>query len=286
MHTYTAAGTYTVCLTVTDSCDVSTICDSVTVAGAPCVGPTASYSQTTSGLAATFTDATVSTAGGLTWSWDLGDGNTSTMQNPMHTYTAAGTYTVCLTVTDSCDVSTICDSVTVAGAPCTGPTAAFSFVDAGLTVTYTDASSSSTAGGLTWNWDLGDGNTSTLQSPVHAYTAAGSYLACLTATDSCGTDTVCDTVTITAVGVSVNDLELGLNVYPNPSVGMINVVTNQTTINRIEVLTVTGALVMDVANVGSANYQLDGSGLETGVYILRVHSASHVASRRVTLKKN
>lgn len=34
------------------------------------------------------------------WSWDFGDGNTSTLQNPIHTYTTSGTYTVQLTTTN------------------------------------------------------------------------------------------------------------------------------------------------------------------------------------------
>lgn len=34
------------------------------------------------------------------WSWDFGDGNSSSMQNPVHRYEQEGTYQVCLTVTD------------------------------------------------------------------------------------------------------------------------------------------------------------------------------------------
>jgi len=36
----------------------------------------------------------------VTWSWDFGDGNTSTDESPSHTYAESGTYTVCLTVTN------------------------------------------------------------------------------------------------------------------------------------------------------------------------------------------
>ena len=48
-------------------------------------------------LAVRFTDT--STGGPTAWLWDFGDGNTSTVQNPIHTYTTPGTYTVSLTVT-------------------------------------------------------------------------------------------------------------------------------------------------------------------------------------------
>ncbi|MBL0105641.1 MAG: T9SS-dependent M36 family metallopeptidase [Bacteroidetes bacterium] len=35
------------------------------------------------------------------WAWDFGDGGSSTLQNPTHTYTTAGTFTVTLTVTNT-----------------------------------------------------------------------------------------------------------------------------------------------------------------------------------------
>ncbi len=51
----------------------------------------------------TFTDA--STGNPVAWSWDFGDGNTSTDQNPVHTFTTGGTQNVTLTVTNECGVS-------------------------------------------------------------------------------------------------------------------------------------------------------------------------------------
>ncbi len=49
-------------------------------------------------LTVTFTDQ--STNSPTAWAWDFGDSGTSTLQNPAHTYTAAGTYTVTLTATN------------------------------------------------------------------------------------------------------------------------------------------------------------------------------------------
>lgn len=59
----------------------------------------------------------------------------------------------------------------------TEPTAAFSFTNAGLAVTFTNASTDmeSMASALHYNWDFGDGMTSTEQNPVHTYAAGGSY---------------------------------------------------------------------------------------------------------------
>jgi PKD repeat protein len=58
------------------------------------------------GFAVNFTDVSTGSAGITSWSWDFGDGTTSTLQNPTHTYTAAGTYDVSLTVNGSADTET------------------------------------------------------------------------------------------------------------------------------------------------------------------------------------
>ena len=47
------------------------------------------------------------------WSWDFGDGGTSTEVNPLHTFPASGTYTVCLTVSNQYDSDTFCREVAV-----------------------------------------------------------------------------------------------------------------------------------------------------------------------------
>lgn len=63
--------------------------------------PAAAFTVSTAILTATFTDTSTDSDGTVaSWSWDFGDGNTSTLQNPAHTYAASGTYTVVLTVTD------------------------------------------------------------------------------------------------------------------------------------------------------------------------------------------
>jgi PKD repeat protein len=71
--------------------------------GTVVAGPTASFSGSpTSGdypLTVQFTDG--SSGDPTSWSWNFGDGGSSTAQNPSHTYTAAGTYTVSLTVANA-----------------------------------------------------------------------------------------------------------------------------------------------------------------------------------------
>ncbi len=64
--------------------------------------PVADFSFTTSDLTADFTDQSYDPDGSVVaWSWDFGDGNASTAQNPVHTYATGNTYSVALTVTDN-----------------------------------------------------------------------------------------------------------------------------------------------------------------------------------------
>jgi len=64
--------------------------------------PTAGFTFTTLDLTAKFTDTSSDSDGTVvSWNWNFGDGNTSTAQDPVHTYAADGTYNVMLTVTDN-----------------------------------------------------------------------------------------------------------------------------------------------------------------------------------------
>jgi PKD repeat protein len=102
-HTYAATGTYTVSLTATNAAGSNTATRADLVTATPPPAPTADFStSTTSGgapLDVAFTDRSSGNPTG--WSWDFGDGATSTAQNPLHTYSSPGSYTVSLTVTNA-----------------------------------------------------------------------------------------------------------------------------------------------------------------------------------------
>jgi PKD repeat protein len=66
------------------------------------VAPVADFTFTSTELKTDFIDTSDSTDGSVTaWSWDFGEGSTSSEQNPTHTYAGRGTYTVMLAVTDN-----------------------------------------------------------------------------------------------------------------------------------------------------------------------------------------
>lgn len=185
---YSNPGTYPVSLVVTD---VNGCADtaSKTIFANP--GITADFnSSITSGCvsaAITFVDQTSGTNPPVIWQWDFGDGNTANTQFPTHTYSNTGTYTVSLYVEDQNGCS---DSIVKpAFIDLTGPVADFlpDSADAcpGQTISFTDASLPDTTI-IAWLWNFGDGTTSNVQNPAHAYANPGIYTVSLTITNILG----------------------------------------------------------------------------------------------------
>jgi PKD repeat protein len=80
-----------------------------------------------------------------------------------------------------------------------------------------------------WEWDFGDGQSSVLQNPVHAYAQPGTYTVCLRTTNQNGADTICKNLQIDVVGTSVlahTTVELQLS--PNPTTGTLLATLNGT----------------------------------------------------------
>ncbi len=143
-----------------------------------------------------FTDQSTITKSTITkWAWDFGDptssANTSTDQNPTHTFNEVETYDVTLTVTtDLGCTQTIVKPITIHPLP----VVEFETPD----ICLTDASakfinkSSITTGSISYVWDFGDNNstsannTSTDKDPSHTYTEAKVYQVTLTATSASG----------------------------------------------------------------------------------------------------
>jgi uncharacterized repeat protein (TIGR01451 family) len=126
-HSYTNAGTFSVSLTVLGPLGSNTLLRSgyITVTNA-FVTPVAAFNATpTNGpapLLVNFTDASTGTI--TNHSWTFGDGGTSILSNPSHTYTNRGVYPVTLTVTGPSGSSTTnrLSLITVTNALNTPPT--------------------------------------------------------------------------------------------------------------------------------------------------------------------
>ena len=154
----------------------------------PVASPVADFSANpTSGpppLRVNFTDA--STNSPTSWSWDFGDGGTSTAQNPIHFYGTAGSYTVALTAANTGGSNTCTKSNYISASPAAGFSASPTSGTAPLSVAFADHSFGAPT---SWSWDFGDGGSDTVQSPSHAYQTAGRYPVALTVTNLSGTST-------------------------------------------------------------------------------------------------
>ncbi len=140
----------------------------------------ASFSSSASGATINFSDESSGTPN--SWSWNFGDGNTSTTQNPSNIYTCSGDYNVILTITESNGCTNTYSSVVTVTVP-GGSVASSTHAVAGNTVTFTNSSSGTITN---YAWDFGDGTSSTAASPVQTYTCAGYYTVHLRTTDNNG----------------------------------------------------------------------------------------------------
>jgi PKD repeat protein len=162
---------------------------SITVNGPmPVANFTANATSGTAPFTVQFTDTSLYEP--TSWMWSLGDGNISTSQSPVHTYSTAGNYSVSLTATNAAGSNSkiMMKYITVSQPvlPVANFTANVTSGIAPLTVQFTDTSSNATS----WLWSFGDGNTSVVESPVYTYTVPGSYNVSLTATNLEGNNTM------------------------------------------------------------------------------------------------
>ena len=136
------------------------------------------------------------------WNWDFGDGNTSTLRDPVHIYGNAGNFTVNLQVTTGkgC-VQTMAKSQYIRIAA--GVKAGFSDTagrncSAPVQVQFINASSG--PGTLSYKWDFGDGLFSSQKDPVHVYAANGEYTATLVSTSSSGCQDTLQKINLINIG--------------------------------------------------------------------------------------
>ncbi|MDP2385818.1 MAG: PKD domain-containing protein [Bacteroidota bacterium] len=118
------------------------------------------------------------------YSWNFGDGSTSTLANPTHTFSRFGSYNVCLTTGDSLCNSSLCNPYKI-GNPGTNCQISNIYVVDSLGVVVFNHFITGTLP-FTYSWDFGDGSTSTASNPQHTYSSSGLYHVTLQVTDGNG----------------------------------------------------------------------------------------------------
>ena len=189
------SGSYTVTVNDNNGCSVADNINIYVSGYAPT--PAFSFTKVCSGQTTQFTDA--SSTPKDNWLWDFGDpssgvNNTSTLQNPTHTYISGNSYTVSLTVGNGVCKNTIVKTVHIP----VPPIAAFTVDTACISKPYdfTDNSSCTEGHIISWSWNFGEpssgvNNTSNAQNPKHKYSSHGTYTVSLSiATDSGCTNTI------------------------------------------------------------------------------------------------
>ena len=268
-HAYLVPGSYTIKLTITTNGGCT---ESVELINGIRVGtlPTANFSVTPTDACASdainFTDLSTATPGVDEWLWDFGDGNTSTQQNPSHTYADSGYFSVTVTAyNNKCPATSAAQVVHIKP-----PIAGFSYTVAcpnGKQVNFVNQSKVNPAvyGPETYAWDFGDGNTSSSANPgSHTYASIGTYTVKLTVSTATCSHTFSQQIELVSekADFSVSD----------------------PTICKNELLTVT-AINSDAANIVQYEWFLGGPSFSTGgriAYGSFPNAGSYTIALRIT----
>ncbi len=220
------------------------------------------------------------------WTWDFGDGNTSTDQNPSHTYADEGTYEVCLTAANTHGSGIFCKNINVV-LPA-APTADFSFSANFLEVNFSDLSGN---GPTEWTWDFGDGNTSSEQNPTHIYDVPGLYTVCLIASNAGGSDSTCQEVNLQPNAVNESIAAISMRLFPNPAqqqtmlqLQLEQVTSLDITLRNSFGQTTQQLLTRQQAMQGQLNIPIDLRDFPKGVYWLEVKSTLGARLERLVVQ--
>ena len=189
LHTFSSAGAYDVKFTINRGSDTDTSTQVINVGGVPVADFIGNPTSANVAEFVSFTDKSSNST--TSWSWDFGDTVTSTGKNPQHSYQVKGIYTISLTARNENgkDTETKTGYINIG----VGPKAEFRPVIAPfelnkvpMNIGFVDQSSGLP---ISWQWDFGDGTTSTEQNPTHSYMSEGTYSVTLTVKNAFSTDT-------------------------------------------------------------------------------------------------
>ncbi|HEX6181153.1 MAG TPA: PKD domain-containing protein, partial [Chitinophagaceae bacterium] len=225
--TYFNPGTYTVKLVVSNGSRSDSVVKTayITVHQAPTLNFSSSDTTGCFPLIVQFNDLSLAGDGAISsWLWDFGDGSIDTVQHPQHTYDAMGNFNISLQVKNSrgC-VGTLTKMKYIKLTE--GVKAEFNFNAPNncrppTPVTFT--STSTGTGILTYQWDFGDGGSSTQANPVHIYNTPGTYTVSLIVRNNVGcVDTLIKAEAIT-IGTVKADFSVATTVCAGTGVPFTN----------------------------------------------------------------
>jgi PKD repeat protein len=190
-YLYSSTGLYDVKLIISDGYNVDSITkiNLIDIGIPPIANYNASSDTTIIGNSIQFTNQSVNA---VSYFWDFGDGITSTLQNPTHSYNLVGNYTVKLLAANNYGTDSIVHSNIINVGDI--PSATFNYYDStkaiGDTINFNNNTLEIANQPNTYKWYFGDGDSSIIENPKHAYNANGFYDITLIASNIYGLDTI------------------------------------------------------------------------------------------------
>lgn len=161
------------------------------------------------------------------WSWDFGDGESSTDQNPIHTYVTTGDFVATLTASNAQGSDSATTTISV-DSPIADFRVTRTFGCGPLNSSFTDTSVSTHAIS-SWAWDFGDGGASVLQNPTHVYATPGTFTVTMAITDTIGcSDSITRVNYIQAIGPDVDFSQTATTGVPPFTVGFTDLTVDGT----------------------------------------------------------
>ncbi len=185
VHTYSNSGNYTVLLTATTDVGCSkTYSQQISVQETPSASFT-SLTQGCTGIPVTFTSTSSTNTGFinyLKWDFNINPEDTLISSSANWTYSSPGSFQVSLVAVNNFGCSdTIHKNIEILNSP-----TAFFLAPETCAESSLQFSDNSIGAINQWNWNFGNGNTSTLPNPQNSYSSAGTYLVNLLVTDVYG----------------------------------------------------------------------------------------------------
>lgn len=218
-HKYTATDSYTVTLTVSNPLGTDTYSETIDIINEPIL-PTASF--TFDNFNPIFINDTISfvntSINATGYTWDFGDGDTSTGETPSHSYSEDGTYKIILTADNLLGSNTYTSDVTIYPTPTLPPVAKFywspTLIHPGDDVSFFDDSENQPT---SWLWAVKTtlhgvpsiiDTTQNIITSFTPLTTPYSYYITLTVTNSYGSDTTTKTITVYPISGGGGGIEI------------------------------------------------------------------------------
>lgn len=256
---FTASGIYDVRLIASNSAGSDTMFKAsyVTINAIPSAPATSAVSYCVNDIATPLTAA----GNSLLW-YATSSSTTSSSVAPTPSTTTAGTTNYFVTQTvNGCQSQKAQLPVTVNPDPTAGFTSSLS----GGTATFTNSS----ANGVSYSWDFGDGNASTDANPVHTYTTSNTFTVTLITTNACGSDTSVQSVSVVLTGIEAAS-EGGVIAFPNPANDILTIrASGEINNQNVALFNSIGKVVMTGQLVKSQDLTLDLTDVAEGIYYLQ-----------------